>query len=215
MAMLKKWYPLLLAALAALVSAVVYPRLPDSVAIHWDLRGNPNGWMPRPIGAFALPVFILGIAWLMRLAPRVDPKGANYARFSETYELLVAAVLALVFVTHLIVLAIALGYRVPVVRIVPGMLGLLFVIIGNVMPRTRSNWAFGIRTPWTLSSERVWMRTHRLAGFTMTTAGILMLVAALFLPADLGLPIMIAAIVAAVVGPAAYSYLTWKREQQG
>jgi len=86
-------------------------------------------------------------------------------------------------------------------------------VIGNVMPRMRSNWWVGVRTPWTLSNDRVWARTHRLAGFSMTAAGLVMIAAALALPSRLGVPVMLAAAVAALFGPAVYSYLTWKREQ--
>ena len=109
--------------------------------------------------------------------------------------------------------AVALGYQVAVSRLVPALVGVLFVVIGNVMPRMRPNWWFGVRTPWTLSNDRVWARTHRLAGFSMTAAGLVMIASAFVLPARLGLPVLIAATVAATIGPALYSYLTWKREQ--
>ena len=103
----------------------------------------------------------------------------------------------------------------PVARLVPALVGALFVVIGNVMPRMRPNWWFGVRTPWTLSNDRVWARTHRLAGFSMTAAGVVMIAAALALPARFADPVMLAAAVAATIGPAVYSYLTWKREQRG
>jgi hypothetical protein len=102
----------------------------------------------------------------------------------------------------------------PVARLVPALVGALFVVIGNVMPRMRPNWWFGVRTPWTLSNDRVWARTHRLAGFSMAAAGLVMIAAALALPSRLGGPVMLAAAAAALVGPAVYSYLTWKREQR-
>jgi uncharacterized membrane protein len=212
---LKKWYPVLLALLGALVSTAVYSRLPDSVAVHWDLSGNPNGWMPRPIGAFFAPVFIVVLWQLLRLAPRIDPREANYARFGPAYETIVASALVLMLAIHLVVLGLALGYHLPLGRLLPAMMGVLYVVIGNVMPRTRSNWWFGVRTPWTLSSDRVWTRTHRLAGYSMTGAGLVMLLAALALPAPLGIPVAVALSIAAVAAPAVYSYLTWRREQRG
>ena len=81
-----------------------------------------------------------------------------------------------------------------------------------MMPLVRPNWWVGIRTPWTLSNDRVWARTHRLAGYCMTAGGLVMIVAALALPAALGLSVLIAVAVASTIGPALYSYLTWKRE---
>jgi uncharacterized membrane protein len=107
----------------------------------------------------------------------------------------------------------ALGHHTPVARLVTTLAGVLFVVIGNVMPRMRPNWWFGVRTPWTLSNDRVWARTHRLAGFSMTAAGVAMIATALVLPAQFGIPVLLAATVAATIGPAVYSYLTWKREQ--
>jgi len=210
---IRRWYPVFLALIGVAASLAVYSQLPESIAVHWDIDGNPNGWMPRATGAFFSPALILVLAGLMRGLPRVDPRRANYARFGDAYETIIAAALLLVLATHGIVLAVALGYDVAVSRLVPALVGALFVVIGNVVPRMRSNWWFGVRTPWTLSSDRVWARTHRLAGFSMTAAGLVMIAAALALPSRLGVPVMLAAAVAALFGPAVYSYLTWKREQ--
>lgn len=208
---MKRYYPLLLAALGALASAAVYSRLPGSIAVHWDLDGNPNGWMPRPVGAFFAPVFLLVMGQLMRLLPRTDPRAAERASLPGAYETIIAAALLLILACHGIVLAVALGYRVPIARVVPALVGALFVAMGRAMPRLQPNWWYGIRTPWTLSDDRVWARTHRLAGFSMTAAGVVTIAAALLLPASLGLPVLIAAIVAAVIGPVVYSYLAWRR----
>jgi uncharacterized membrane protein len=183
------------------------------MAVHWDLHGNPNGWMPRAFGAFFGPVFLLLLWLLMRGLPRIDPRASNYARFGGAYDTIVAATLLLLLATHFIVLGEALGYDVPVARLVPALVGALFVVIGNVMPRMRPNWWFGVRTPWTMSNDRVWARTHRLAGFSMTGAGLVMIGAALALPSRLGGPVMLTAAVAGLIGPVVYSYLTWKREQ--
>jgi uncharacterized membrane protein len=210
---LRKWYPILLAVIGVLMSLAVYSRLPDTIAVHWDLDGNPNGWLPRAIGAFFAPVFLLVLWGLMRLAPRLDPREENYRRFGEAYETMIASVLLLVLATHAIMLAIALGHHVPVGRLVPALVGALFVVIGNVMPRLRANWWIGVRTPWTLSSDRVWARTHRLAGYSMTIGGLVMIVGGLVLPATLGAPVVVGAAVASVFAPAVYSYLTWRREQ--
>ncbi|HEX7979010.1 MAG TPA: SdpI family protein [Gemmatimonadaceae bacterium] len=209
----KQWYPVVLALIAAGMSAAVYSRLPDMMAVHWDIGGNPNGWMPRAVGAAFGPVFIILLTLLLRFVPRIDPRAENYARFGEAYEVIVASVLILMLVVHGIVLAVALGYHVSIARIVPALVGALFVVIGNMMPLVRPNWWFGFRTPWTLSNDRVWARTHRLGGYCMTAGGILMIVAALALPPSLGIPVLIAVAIASTFGPVVYSYLTWKREE--
>ena len=210
-ARLVRWYPLLLALSGVVLSIAVYRRLPATMTVHWDLDGNPNGWMPRAFGAFFGPVFLLVLWQLMRLAPRLDQRLEQDVQSLDAYEAIVAAALLLVLATHVIVLAVALGYHVPVRRLVPALVGALFVVMGRVMPRVSANRWLGVRTPWTLADERVWARTHQLAGVSTTAAGVLMILAALALPASLGLPVVLAAAVAAVVGPAVYSYLTWRR----
>ena len=212
---LRRWYPVLLALLGALLSLAVYARLPEPMAVHWNVAGRPDGWMPRRFAAFFGPVLLLVIWQILRLAPRADPRQANYARFDDAYETIVAAILVLILCTHALTIGVALGYALPVGRVVPALVGALFVVIGNVMPRMRSNWWFGVRTPWTLSSDRVWARTHRLAGFCMTGAGIVMILGAVVLPSTLGLAVVLGAAVAAVFAPALYSYLTWRRERRG
>jgi uncharacterized membrane protein len=209
---IKKAYPLLLILLAAAMSVAVYPRLPETMAVHWDIDGNPNGWMPRAVGAAFGPVFILFLWLVLRVVPRIDPRAERAPRFADAYEVIVASVLVLMLLTHGIMLAVALGYHVAIVRVIPALVGALFVVIGNTMPLVQPNRWFGIRTPWTLSNDRVWTRTHRLAGYCMMGGGLVMTGAALLLPAALGIPVLLAAAVAATVGPALYSYLTWKRE---
>ncbi len=211
---LKRWYPIGLALLAAACSVTVYNRLPEQITIHWDLAGNPTGWMPRPVGAFITPVILL-FAWgMLRVAPTIDPRRENYERFGAAYDIVVAALLIPVFVMHIVLLAIGLGYPVPVTRFAPAIMGAMFVVIGNVMPRARSNFTFGIRTPWTLSNDRVWARTQRLAGYTMTGAGVVMLLAAALAPTRALEVVIITAVAAALVAPAVYSYLTFRRENR-
>ena len=213
--MLRRWYPVLLALLGALLSLAVYSRLPDPMAVHWNVQGRADGWMPRRVAAFFGPVFLLVIWQVLRLARRIDPRQANYSRFDDAYETIVAAVLGLLLATHVITIAVALGYQVPVGRLVPALVGMLFVVTGNVMPRLRANWWFGVRTPWTLSDDRVWARTHRLAGYCMTGAGLVTILAALVVPPAMGIPVMLGATVAAVFAPAIYSYLAWRRDGKG
>ena len=212
--LLKRWYPIVLALIGVATSLAVFDRLPAHVAAHWDLVGNPNGWVSRPVAAFLTPVVLLGVWALLRAAPLIDPRRENYNKFTSAYDITVAATLLLLFVMHLIVLALGLGYHVAIARLGPAMLGALFLIIGNVMPLARSNFMFGLRTPWTLSNDRVWTRTHRLAGYTMSGAGLLIIAAAVVLRPDVINDVVIAAIVTAIAGPVVYSYITWKREMK-
>jgi len=208
----KHWYPLALALVGIAISLAVLDRLPAQMATHWDLEGTPNGWMPRSIGAFVLPMLLVVIWGVMRAAPIVDPRRQNYEKFTVAYDVAVATTLTLLFATHLMVLALALGYHLSVARLVAAALGVLFVIVGNVMPLVRSNFMLGVRTPWTLSNDRVWARTHRLAGYTMTAAGITIIATAALLSVSNIHTVIIATIALALGAPVVYSYFTWKRE---
>jgi uncharacterized membrane protein len=110
------------------------------------------------------------------------------------------------------VLAAGLGYAVPVARITPILVGALFVTTGNVLPRARPNWWFGIRTPWTLSNDRVWMRTHRVVGgYVMSAAGIV-IIAGAALPGAWPFAVFITASAIAALGLIVYSYIAWREE---
>ena len=209
---MRKWYPAALVAVAFLVSAILYPRLPDRIATHWGLDGQPNGWSSRGMGAFLVPAILLLVWGVMRWLPSIDPRRANYVKFQETYDLVVNAVLTLVAGIHFMVLAIALGWPVPVGRIVPMGVGALFILLGNVLPRARPNWWFGVRTPWTLSSDQVWTRTHRVAGYLLTGAGIVCVAGAALSP-RWTVGVLAAAVAIASLGSVIYSYVAWKQEQ--
>ncbi|MDB4914618.1 MAG: SdpI family protein [Gemmatimonadetes bacterium] len=210
----KRWYPLALALLATIISAAVLTRLPERMVVHWDMDGNPNGWMPRIVGAFFSPAMMLVMWLVLRAAPSIDPRGDNFQKFYKSYDIVIAATSTLLFAMHLTLLAVGLGHHVSVAVVGPILAGALFVIMGNLLPRARPNFVYGIRTPWTLSSDRVWMRTHRVGGYAMVTAGLVMIAAALLLPSGSGIPVVIGAALIALLGPMIYSYLTWKQEMK-
>lgn len=208
---MRKWFaPLLIVASIAL-SLAVYSRLPDRIPVHWGLDGKVDRYGGRLEAATLFPVMMLAIWALMRFLPRIDPRRANYAKFGDTYDLLVNSLIALLLVMHVAIIGIALGWPVSMGRLVPAVIGLEFIILGNALPRARPNWWFGIRTPWTLSNDRVWMRTHRVGGYLLAGAGVVMMFAAI-LPSPWTLALGFTAVAAAGFGSLVYSYFAWKQE---
>jgi len=208
---MRKWYPLSVVVLALLISVLVYPRLPDRVPTHWDMQGNVNDDSPRFVGAFLLPIFMIGIWGLMQVLPSIDPRRANYAKMRGAYDLVVNATLTMLLVVHAMVIAMILGAPFSLTRIVPALVGAMFVVIGNVLPQARPNWFFGIRTPWTLTNDRVWRRTHRIAGYLFVACGLLMVASAAF-PATIGFPVTFAGALIAGFGSVIFSFIVWKQE---
>jgi len=209
--MSRRHLPLVLIAAAWIASALAWPELPDRVPLHWNVRGEVDGWGGRLEGTLLLPAVMVVLYGVFRLVPKIDPRGANFARMADTWELVIALVLALMLVIHLGALAAGLGHQVPMGRIMPVAVGLVFIGLGNVLPRAKPNWVFGIRTPWTLSNDRVWARTHRLGGYTMVAGGVLMLGAAAA-PARWTFPLLAVGIGIAALIPTVYSYFAWRRE---
>jgi len=209
---MRKWLAPLCIAAAFVGSGLVWARLPERVPVHWDAHGTVNSYGSRIEGAFILPAVMLGIWLLLRALPRIDPRRANYAKFADTYDLLVNSLVALFLVMHFALLANAIGWPVSMQRVAPVLVGLQFIILGNALPRARSNWWFGIRTPWTLSNDRVWTRTHRVGGYLLTAAGAVMLLIGAVVPTSSAFALGIGVVAAASFGSLVYSYFAWKQE---
>ena len=210
--MRSRWFGLVVAALGAAVSVWVYSRLPETVATHWNLQGTPDGYSSRFWAVVAMPLVTLGLTGLFNVLPKVDPKRENYAKFLDTYWLIANAVLVFTLVAHALILANGLGYTVRVDRLLPIGIGLLLAFLGNYLTRVEPNWFIGIRTPWTLSSDAVWRRVHRTAGWLFAIGGLVIAVGA-FAPRSAFMPLLTIIVVIAAGIPVVQSYILWKREQ--
>lgn len=209
--MRNRWLGFIVVGLALAVSLWGWLRLPASVPTHWNVRGQVDGYSPRWVAALVLPAGLLALRLVFSALPRLDPLRRNYPDFIDTYWLIVNAILLFMLAFHVVVILNGIGDPINLARLVPIGLGLLLVVFGNVLTRVRPNWFMGIRTPWTLSSEAVWRKTHRLGGWTMVAAGLLMMLATL-LPVDATIPVLVAAVVAGALVPVVYSYVLWRKE---
>jgi uncharacterized membrane protein len=209
--MKSRWLGTAVAAAMWAFALAVYARLPQSIPTHWDLHGEVDGWTDKPVGPLlhaVLATAMLGVLWVL---PRIDPRRANVERSADDRRLLINLLILFFALVQVATLGQALGWPVNVGRVIPAGIGLLFVGIGNYLPRIRSNWFMGIRTPWTMSSERVWRETHRVGGRVFVAAGLVMAL----LPDTARAWAMGIAIATAVVLPLVYSYVAWRRETAG
>ncbi len=191
----------------------VFPRLPAEIPTHWGLNGEVNDTMPKFPAVFLCPGIALLVWVLLPMLRKMDPRTEHYEKFDETFWILVNLVVLMIAVIEVLTLGYGLGWPIDMGRAIPSVIGVLFVGMGNYMPRVRSNWWMGIRTPWTLSNERVWRETHRVAGTAFVVAGIVALLSA-SLPVHVAirLALCIGALMVASIVPIVYSYMIWHRE---
>ncbi|WP_280170455.1 SdpI family protein [Priestia megaterium] len=209
--MKKHVFPLGITLLTLVAWLIALPHLPATMPIHWGANGEADGFAMK-INAMILTVGIMVLIYfIIAFVPRIDPRKENYKYFSKTYNIVLNAVLLLFFFVNMSTILQGLGYNVPMAYIAPIMAGLVFIIIGNYLQRVRSNYFMGIRTPWTLSNETVWKKTHRLSGKLFFIGGLLILISA-FLPDGYKSVIMWGSIVLCVAIPYLYSYLAYKKE---
>ncbi len=208
---MRKWIPPLLVIIAVVATLAVYPRLPELVPTHWNVNGEVDDWSSRLWGAWTIPLVMAAMLLAFRAFPLIDPRRENYPKFAGAYEGILIIVLLFMLALHVSLLATMLGRPVAVMRLLPVGIGLLLIGIGALLPKARSNWFLGIRTPWTLSNDRVWERTHKFGGAVMMATGVLIAASALLVPLWTH-RVMAAAIAAMAIILIAYSYFAWRQE---
>lgn len=204
----------LMPALSWMIALLSYPFLPDAIPLHWNIYGQIDNWGNKFPSAFIFPAIMLGVIILMQVIPKIDPKRMNYERFIGVYQAIQVAVVGLLFSLHLLVCYAALiNSEIAVDLIVKLLIGILFVIFGNLMPKIKHNYFVGIRTPWTLASEAVWFRTHRMAGFLWFIGGFVMCMLSFF--GGVGSATLYFSVIAVVaLAPVIYSYIDFKKHMQ-
>ena len=196
----------LICLIPILVGAAVYGRLPETMATHWNLSGEPDGWSSRAFAVFGLPGILLAVNLFLPFALKADPKRENMSDKLVAISLWTIPVVSLLCCG--LTLARGLGYEVRVERWVPVFMGVLFIVIGNYLPKTKQSYTMGIKLPWTLASEENWNRTHRLAGFLWVIGGALFILMS-FIGWSLAAFLSIIALM--VLVPMVYSYLLYRK----
>lgn len=212
--MRSRWFGLVVAAVAIAVSVWAYPKLPPTVVTHWNLSGTPDGYSSRFWALAIIPVVMVVMTIIFNVLPKIDPRHENYAKFLSSYWLIANAVIVFLLVAHGLVIAAGMGFAVKIDRLMPLGIGLMFVFLGNYITRVEPNWFIGIRTPWTLSSDTVWRRTHRTGGLLMVLGGLVLAISA-FMPRPVFLVLFVVTALLVGVIPIVQSYILWKREQHG
>jgi len=199
--------------LAAAVSLYAYPRVPDVIATHWSDQNVVDGTMGKFWGLALMPLMLLGIGALLMAVPHIDPLRKNIEAFRPYFNTFV--VIFALFMLYIHVLTVLINMGNPLILsqwMMPGM-GLFIFYTGVLMQKAKRNFFIGIRTPWTLSSDSVWEKTHRLGGWLFKAAGIITMLGIIF-PSQSFLLLMVPMLAAAFI-PIIYSYFAYQREMKG
>lgn len=206
----------LIVAAMLVISLIVGSGLPGEMRLpsHWNLAGEADGFSPKWVALLMPAGMTAGVALLFYFLPALEPREKGLEKSQGLYLWGWTAILFMGLVIEFVVVAAAAGWRIPFNQVVVGAIGVMLAVIGNQLGKSRSMYLIGLRTPWTLASEEVWIRTHRLAGKLMVLGGLVMFVAAMLpLPSGLLATVTILVIIAAAAAPALYSFLLWRREK--
>jgi uncharacterized membrane protein len=216
--MMKKYiFSFLLIAAGFVISIVALPDLPDQMAAHWNVNGEPDQYWNKGYAAFFGPILMLVMMGLLVFLPKIDPKKENYKKFSGSYQIFINLLILFFFVLHIVTIGFNLGYDINISVAIILMIGVFYIIIGNYMPRIKHNYFVGIRTPWTLANEKVWTKTHQLGGKVFVVLGICMF-PIVFLPGAYkftGLMVLVGATVLILFVSSYVFFNRYKHENKG
>ncbi len=167
--------------LSFIIGAYFYPQMPDRVASHWNVRGEVDGYMSKFWGLFLMPIVSIGLLLLFILIPKVDPLKENIEKFRKYFDDFMVLMIIFLFYIYVLTLVWNIGLRFDMGQAIIPAIGLLFYYVGTLLVNTKRNWFIGIKTPWTLSSDKVWEETHRVGGKLFKLAGIIVILGLFFL----------------------------------
>jgi len=190
--------------------AWIYPSLPDPMPTHWNAAGQVDDFTAKAIGAPLIAATPLFIFIVFKLIPVVSPRGFRTESFTNVLNILMTALVVFSCVIATGVFRAAVDASVNILTLVFVAVGMLLVIIGNFLGKVRKNFFLGIRTPWTLASDEVWAKTHRLGGWCFVVAGIFMAIMGVIMPAST-MSWVIGVVIAIALIPVVYSFIAYRR----
>jgi len=166
--------------LSFIIGIYFYPQMPEKIASHWNAHGQVDGYMSKFWGLFLMPLLSMMLFLLFIAIPKIDPLKHNIEKFREYYDGFVVLIIVYLFYVYLLTIFWNIGIRFNMVQPLAPAMGILFYYIGILIENAKRNWFIGIRTPWTLSSEKVWEKTHKIGGKLFKIAGIIAFIGVFF-----------------------------------
>lgn len=200
------WISVALCLIPFVLSAVFYNKMPDMVATHFGFDNQPDNYSPKWLAAFLIPLIMLAVNLIVWFAINAEPKQYGINKHIKRVILWMIPILS-VFIQCIMITYSVSG--INLVNFVPLLIGILFIVIGNYLPKCRHNYTMGIKLPWTLASEENWNKTHRLAGRIWIIGGVIM---TLYTFIKIHYALFLAVIALMVIVPAVYSYMIYKQD---
>ena len=188
--------------LPIIIGIFLWNSLPDVMATHFGADNEGNGFSSKAFAVIGIPILLLAVEWIGALVTAHDPRKQNISPKMFSIMLWIVPVISIVATATMY--SYNLGYKMNITFFAELVMGLAFVVLGNYLPKARQNYTIGIKTPWTLSNEDIWNRTHRLAGYLWVVGGITIVVFSLIGFTKIYLMIAIIAVMAVI--PYIYSY---------
>lgn len=197
---------------AFIVGAYFYPQLPERIASHWNAKGEVDGYMAKPMGVFYMPIVIACLAALFMAIPRIDPLKANIEKFINYYDGFIVLLSLFMAATFVHTILWSVGVKISPNVLVPVGLGLLYYYAGIMMEHAKRNWFIGIRTPWTLSSDTVWDKTHQVGAGMFKACGVISLAGVFF--GAYAMYFVVGPVLAAALYLIIFSYYAYQKENR-
>lgn len=172
---------MIMIAIAIIAGSMLWNQLPDQMASHWNVNDQVDGTMPKFWGVFMMPLIALGMMALFLTIPNIDPLKANIAKFRENFNIFIVLIIAFMLYVHGLTLSWSLGntnFKMSTAML--PFMGALFIAIGFMLRKAKRNFFIGIRTPWTLSSDSVWDKTHQIGSILFMASGAFAIVGGMF-----------------------------------
>ncbi len=193
------------------IGLILWNKLPEKLPTHWNAEGVVDGWSSKEFAVFGLPAILFVLHWICLLGSSADPKNKNY---SEKLLQLVFWICPIISVLlGVISYGTALGMEFEVDTIMLVLVGLVFIVVGNYMPKCKQNYTMGIKLPWTLNDEENWNKTHRMAGKLWVLTGFLVMLCILA-PTSVMVAIFMVILFMAIIIPTVYSYLLYRNKKK-
>ncbi len=187
-----------------------YPQMPEKMASHWNAQGQVDGYTSRFWGLFLMPIISVGMLLLFILIPRIDPLKSNIQQFRKYYDGFVVLIIVFLFYLYLLTIFWNTGYTFNIIIFLSPAFAILFYYAGILIENAKRNWFIGIRTPWTLSSDKVWDKTHKIGGKLFKIAGIVALLAIFF--QSYAIFIIVVPVIIVSIYTVVYSYFEYQKE---